>query len=1234
MSRRLIPLFLALLVGAGGCDLEPLTTEPPGNPAPGNPTPGNPTPAPKPTAPSAPEQLETHAEPGTVTLSWSPPKSDGGSALTGYRVSAEPPEEAQDIQLDGATARVTGLRAGASYRFSVTAVNTVGEGPATRSESITLPDIPGAPPQPSVVRGDGLVRVNWTEPDSDGRSPIIGYLVTAHPQGTHVTMDSSARSAVVGGLSNGEPYTFTVRALNAVGLGPDSPASLSVVPATVPSAPASVEATVTIRRASVTWSPPASTGGVLVRNYVVTIEPDGLSREVGADTLSFEYSGLKDGTAYTFTVAARNEVGDGPKLRSASVRTPGVPAQPGAVSVTAGIRSATVTWEAPAHDGGAPLTGYVVETAPSGTRVTVDASARTATFPGLNSTLAHTFSVSATNILGSGPSTISAAVRPLPAPAEVTDLQVETSDAGCLTVSYALSQPDWVRADVSVEVDTTGSGTFAPATQAGSTTHEGLLARHASPVGVAHQFLWNRGFDVPGAATVRVRLSARVPGSAPGSATLERTLPAPARRCELRLPTHTVQPLNATALRAVKGDFNGDGKLDLMVTPYTGDTVSLLRGLGNGGFQPPLQQKLRSNLNRLTTGDLDGDGTEDLLWPDGYGKLWVARGSGMFAEPVSYHVGYADFSTTPDSAIALADFDGNGSLDVATIGGSGTALTLGILANAGNGTLGAFISKLSVTAKTQLAAADLDEDGRKDLLAIGRGWMGSVALLSNGDGTFRSRSITAPEAHTLLVDDLDGDGHLDLVLAQKDTSKEVQVHLLRGDGQGGFSVAERVDTLMDTSGGSTALGLTTVDLDRDGLKDLVVTLEWKNALAVLRGKGAGSFEPAVLLPSGRGPVALITGDFDGDGLEDVASVQGHSEDVRVWRDGPESLSLQEAPGGALAQGDFNGDGKMDLVSTPVKDSVQVHLAGGPEGLRAQTPAPVGSPVWSLTVGHVDGDATLDVVVRRGMGGAMTLGLLLGNGDGTLRPAADIPVGANPGHVALGDVNGDGRTDLVCQVSYYLEPGYYTQEVRVLLGQGDGTFASPTLVTTSPNPDALALGDLDKDGALDLVVLQDSTSEGVLLLKGRGNGTFLPPVLVSTPGAGRYGGHLILVDMNEDGFLDAVRSNSIDNSVHVLLGWGDWVGWSARSYPAGGNCASISVLDFDGDGSRDVLCANPGMDSVSLMRGNEYGWLAAPQVFGVRPGAHELAVFDVNADGRPDILSGAPMYPQGTLLLQR
>ncbi|HEX5754589.1 MAG TPA: FG-GAP-like repeat-containing protein [Archangium sp.] len=1238
MSRRLIPLFLALLVGAGGCDdLKPITTEPP---------------TPPPTAPSAPGPVQAHAEPGTVTLSWSPPENDGGTALTGYRVHGEPQEASLAVSVTGATARVTGLRAGATYRFSVAAVNKAGEGPATLSESVTLPDIPGAPPQPSVVRGDGQVRVSWTEPDSDGRSPLTGYLVTAQPQGLRVTADASARSVVVEGLHNGEPSTFTVRALNAVGEGPDSPASPAVVPATVPSAPTRVEATADIRQATITWSAPASTGGLSVQSYVVTASPGGASREVDADAHGVTFSGLENGTAYTFTVVARNEVGEGPGLPSASVHTPGVPSQPGAVSVTTGARSATVTWEAPAEDGGRPLTGYVVESSPSGARITVDASTRSATFTGLTSTRVHSFSVSATNAVGPGATASPpAAVRPLPAPVEVTDLQLDTSDAGCLTVSYSLRQPDGVRADVSVEVESSGSGSFATATQAsalaedGSFTHEGTHARSSSPEGLPHRFRWNRSLDVPGAATVRVRLSARVPGTPPGSATLERTLPAPASRCELRLPTSSVQLLTATPSTSVSGDFNGDGRLDLVVVPDSGDTLSLLEGLGNGSFfRSPFARKFRGSLKRLSAGDLDGDGLDELLWMDtSSGSLWVMR---RFGEPVSYPLGSSSLSDTSTRPIAIADFDGNGSPDVATLGGSGSPFPfLGILANAGDGTLRGFTPKAYVPRDALLEVADLDEDGRMDLLAIGRNWFGSSALLSNGDGTFRQRSLspalpsipTTAGSHALTVGDVDGDGHTDLVLAWKDGSaSRVQVHLLRGDGQGGFSAAVLVDSLPDISLGTWPLALTAVDMDHDGLKDLAVGLydmEYNYTVAVLRSRGADGFAPARMLPSGRVSISATAGDFDGDGRDDLATVQSFSWDVRVWRSGPEALSLPEGPTGPLAQGDFNGDGKMDLLSGPAAKTVQVHLAGGPEGLRDLPPMPVGSGVYRMVVGHVDEDSALDVVVLSGESAIKTVELLLGNGDGTFRTGTPISVGAQALHAALGDVNGDGRMDLAFQVRRFIEPGFSTDEVRVLLGQGAGTFGPAALVTTSPSPGALALGDLNRDGVLDLAVAQTSSGGGVLTLKGQGDGTFLPPVL-TTDKAGQLGGHLVLTDMSGDGVPDLVRSG--DGNVYVLTTytattWGSWSGWS---YPAGGNCSSFSVLDFDGDGRKDVLCSNPGSDSVSLLRGKPYGQLAEPQIFAVRFGAVGLGVLDVNADGRPDIVLGTSGEARSTLLLQR
>ncbi|OJH35202.1 hypothetical protein BON30_39795 [Cystobacter ferrugineus] len=1223
-------MFLALLVGAGGCDLEPITSQPPIS-----------EPPTRPMAPSAPGRVEARAEPGTVTLSWSPPEHTG--SLTGYRVRAEPLGSAPLLEVNEPTARVTGLSAGATYRFSVAAVNEVGEGPATRSEAVTLPEPPSAPPQPSVVRGDGQVRVSWTEPATDGRSPLTGYIVTAHPQGIGVTVDASMRSAVVEGLSNGEPSTFTVRALNAVGEGPDSPASPSVVPARAPSAPASVEATADIRQATVTWNAPENTGGLPMDTYVVTAEPGGASRQVGAESRSVTFTGLDNGTAYAFTVVARNEVGEGAGLRSAPVRTPDVPARPGEVRATRGVRSATVTWEAPAQDGGAPLTGFIVEASPSGARVQVDAQTHSATFTDLSSTKAHAFTVSALNAVGSSAASApSAAVRPLPVPAEVTDLQVDTSDAGCLTVSYALRQADGLRADILVEVATQGAAPFTRATQAGSIDHEGLLARSSSPEGDAHGFLWNRGHDVPGATTVQLRLSAQVPGAAPGSATLELSLPAAARRCEVRLPTSIVQPLAHEPLQAVNGDFNRDGKPDLAVAMNDSSTVAILLGLGNGGFQPPIQHNgIIYGVGHLGAADLDGDGADELLVPDQSGRLWVARnvGHGMFLDPVSYSLGTPLWRDTTPGALAFADLDGDGSLDVATLGWNNDRWNnnrpLGILANTGDGTLGGFTRLgTSVASNAILETADFDEDGREDLLAFGP-LGGSTVLLANGDGTFRERAITSMvHADSVAVGDLDGDGHLDLALAAVDSSDPTQLYLARGDGQGGFSPAQLVDSLTNY-GSPRRVALTVVDLDHDGLEDLVVGVEWDHSLAVLRGRGAGLFAPAVMLPAGHNPIFATRRDFDGDGVQDVAAVQRLSKDVRVWRGGAEALSLSDGLTGTFAQGDFNADGRMDLVNATQPDNVQVLLTGASDGPRAQEPVAMNGSIYQLVVGHVDGDAALDVLVLYGGYRPSSFGLLLGNGDGTLRRAADIPIGAMPEHATLGDVNGDGRMDIVCRVHFAIEPGYYTTEVWLLLGQGDGTFAPATVVTTSPNPGRPALGDLDRNGTLDMIMPQDAPSGGVLLLKGRGDGTFLPPVHLWYQ-AGQNDGHIALADLNGDGFPEIVRSNAYDQSVHVLRSYsGSWTAWESRSYAAGGNCTDIFVRDFDEDGRLDVICSNPGMDSVSLLRGDVYGQLAQPQVFGVRTDLYKLGVLDVNADGRLDIITGGgPTITQGSLILQR
>ena len=184
-----------------------------------------------PTVPGSPTAVTAVAGNAAATVSWLAPTSDGGSAITGYTVTAAP---------GGATATTTGstsvvvggLTNGTAYTFTVRATNSVGTGaPSAASAAVTptAATVPGAPTSVIATPGNALATVSWTAPSSNGGAPITAYTVTASPGGATAT-SGGATSAVVGGLTNGTAYTFTVTATNSVGTGAASTPSAAVTP--------------------------------------------------------------------------------------------------------------------------------------------------------------------------------------------------------------------------------------------------------------------------------------------------------------------------------------------------------------------------------------------------------------------------------------------------------------------------------------------------------------------------------------------------------------------------------------------------------------------------------------------------------------------------------------------------------------------------------------------------------------------------------------------------------------------------------------------------------------------------------------------------------------------------------------------------------------------------------------------------------------------------------------------
>jgi hypothetical protein len=350
-----------------------------------------------------------------ATVTWQAPAS-GGSPLTGYVVVTLPGGVRRSVSAGSTSATLTGLTNGTAYTFQVLATNAVGEGPASApSNPVTPATVPGAPTGVSATHGNAQATVAWQAPASNGGSPLTGYTVTALPGGAQVSVGAGSLSATVPGLTNGTAYTFTVFATNSVGRGPNSAPSNSVTPSAVPGAPTGVNATGGNAQATVTWQAPSSNGGSPITGYTVTASPGGAQVSVGAGSLSATVTGLTNGTAYTFVVAAQNAQGFGPASAPSNPVVPAtVPAAPTQVVATATEGGASVSWSAPQNDGGAALTGYRLTSNPAAVQLTLGAGSTSAQVTGLTAGTAYTFTVQALNAVGASvPSSPSNAVTPL-----------------------------------------------------------------------------------------------------------------------------------------------------------------------------------------------------------------------------------------------------------------------------------------------------------------------------------------------------------------------------------------------------------------------------------------------------------------------------------------------------------------------------------------------------------------------------------------------------------------------------------------------------------------------------------------------------------------------------------------------------------------------------------------------------------------------------------------------------
>jgi trimeric autotransporter adhesin len=675
-------------------------------------------------------------------------------------------------------------------------------------------------------------------------------------------------------------------------------------------------------------------------------------------------------------------------------------------------------------------------------------------------------------------------------------------------------------------------------------------------------------------------------------------------------------------------ELDGDPISDLAVLAQGSNTVSVLLGAGGGSF--PVFSTLslpQTSPIDLALGDINRDGGQDIVvsfnkLDTDHRTLAILHGNsnGTFQPALAFHAGPGP------GQVVLQDFSGDGLLDVAlpTRGEpspSERTHTVGVLLNDGAGGVLQTLHAPIATSPSGFAVADFNCDGKDDV-AVSYFVAGTVeVLLGNGDGTYSSAGTTAVSQGIsfTLAGDVNRDGKPDLLFWD-----EPDIKLCLGIGNGTFLPPDT-----KASGHLIRPGSLT-EMNRDGLPDLVTYDALSNAVAVLLQNAAGDF-----VPVGSGPITgnIVTGgfavgDWNRDGRPDVAAAK--SDGLIVFQGSGNGFIGAPVPLGAgkwyraVCAGDFDRDGDLDLAAagsnlSPDVDLADVFLGNGTGGF--DPPITHATMDWfndRLESWDANRDGFPDLVVggHGALGHPDGVGVFLGYGTGQFLQRSDYVLGG-PG--ASGDLNGDAAPDMVGIEFDETAPPNGVSYVATLLASPvvhASGMSGKTDYGVGPSPGVVAIGDLNRDGKLD-VVASSGVAGRLNVCLGIGDGTLGPGTAVPQAQAATQIG---LADLNRDGTLDLVTlGSSLPALATVMLGTGTGAFGSATAFNVGATAQEFEIHDVNRDGSLDLVVSDPGTSAIRVLPGDGTGGFGSPLSSTLTGTAYDIDLEDMNCDGRLDVV---------------